>query len=246
MGTRGWARIDNLQIETLRIRVVLRVKMKAWWDVKWNSLFFSARQMERLIFPGFEVTKSNLMRKLDLHVQIDSKECHSESTWRSSFSGISCSVTLVTWSFVYLTFGVCMCAAANVPYVLFFPYMNLCPLVVRPCLCTETCADTSLHITPPWSQEVIMMSAVKLWGMEMLSALEEWHIEHKEVWDIQGLRVIKQHCGSHHCPLHSHSRHKSLASGVWRRCHLEKCNVKTMSFQQFLQNFPSAYTREHV
>lgn len=109
-----------------------------------------------------------------------------------------------------------------------------------PCLNMQMCADTSLHVSPSWMQEVIM-SMVRLWGMEMLAVLEEWHIGHKEVWDMQALRVIKQLCGRQHCPLHRHCRHKSLASGVWRRCHLEKCSVKTMRFQWFLQNSPSAF-----
>lgn len=137
-------------------------------------------------------------------------------------------------------FAVCLLQLTNALCASFTWILCTC-WFARPCLC----ADTSLHITPSWSQEVTTRAA-RLWGMEMLSALEEWHIEHREVRDIQGLGVIKQHCGSHHCLLRSHYRHKSLASGVWKGCHLEKCNVKTMSFQQILQNFPSTYTREQM
>lgn len=101
MGMRDWARIDNLQIEELRICVVLRVKMKAWWDVKWNSLLYTADGTIHL--PEFEVTQSHLMRKLDLHVQINSKEFHSHTRWRRSFN-------IISWSlFSHVPVSVCLC-----------------------------------------------------------------------------------------------------------------------------------------
>lgn len=220
MGTRARAHIDDVQIEEVQICVVLceyDEYVKAWWDVKWNSLLWAADGMMHLL--GFEVTKSNLMRKLDLLAQIGPKEFHSGSKGRISFNVI---LHLVAFMYSTYMYRIQLHALVN----------------------TFRFADTSLNITWSWSWGGIT-STLRLWGMETLSALEEWHIEHKEVWEIQGLGVIKQHCGSHHCPLHNHCRHKSLAFGVWGRCHLEKCNVKTMSFQRFLQNFLSTYTREY-
>lgn len=116
--------------------------------------------------------------------------------------------------------------------------LGLCILVM------ESRADASVRAAPSWSPGVTM-SAVRLWGMEMLSARSDI-LNRERYGDVQGLRVIKQQRGSRRSPLHSHRRHKSLASGVWKRCHLEKCNVKTMSFQHFLQNFPSPSTGEQM
>lgn len=87
---------------------------------------------------------------------------HKESTLKRSFSVILRSLTVVACSFVCLG-----------SHVLCTSYMNFMPvLVLRPCPCVETCADTSLHITPSQSQEVTM-SEVRLRGTDMLSAMED-------------------------------------------------------------------------
>lgn len=58
-----WAPIDNIQIEGLWICVVFAcVKMKAGWDVKWNSLSPHSRWNDSSS-RGLKWQKSNLMRE---------------------------------------------------------------------------------------------------------------------------------------------------------------------------------------
>lgn len=149
-GMRCWARVDTLQAEQPRICVVL--KMKVWRVVKCNEIHVFVRQMERFIFLRFEVTKSKLMRKLNLHVQMDSV----------GFFLLLSHAPLFTKS------ELCVCVCGCVLYT------TAC---TRRHVLTRLCTSARLL-----SQEVIM-SMLGVWAMEM-SMPEEWHIEHKEVWDI--------------------------------------------------------------
>lgn len=156
MGMRCWARVDTLQAEQPRICAVL--KMKAWRVVKSNEIHVFVQQMERFIFLRFEVTKSKLMRKLDLHVQMDSM-------------GFFCCCHML----------LCLLNLSSVCVWVCVLYTTAC---TRRHVLTCLCKSARLL-----SQEVIM-SMLGVWAMEM-SMPEEWHIEHKEVWDIRRPRSHK-------------------------------------------------------
>lgn len=79
-----------------------------------------------------------------------------ESASKRSFSVVLCSLTVSH-----------LCCVLHIQSMDFMPV-----LVLRPCPCVETCADTSLHITLSQSQEVTMSEA-RLRGTDMLSAMEE-------------------------------------------------------------------------
>lgn len=162
-------------------RLVLLVKALVSPDEKMN-VPLASRQMERIIFLGFEVTESNLMRKN--RCKIGMKKMF---PWKQmELDGVVlvlCSVPVVTWS-CFLNVRSAWPSAASKVLLCVFAHSFFClPSSKRGDVPTLLCKSHYLG-TRRWGW------ALWNWGMEMLN------IEQKEVRDIQGLWIMKRQRGS--------------------------------------------------